>query len=105
MKATIEDLKKGDVVIVNLGSVLAEVKLLRQPQLAKTGKKTNWKGVNRWTSVPCAFREETFTYKTSYSNSVWTQKKPVIANGAEYNVEKRIDFTDKICWIIKRENS
>ena len=42
MKAAIEDLKKGDVVITAIGSVLAEVKILRQPQLAKIGKKVTW---------------------------------------------------------------
>lgn len=103
MLASINDLRKGDTVLVCLGSVLAEVKILRQPQLAKQGKKVVWNGTPRWTSLLCALRQETFSYKSINGNYTWTKTVPVVADGKEYNVEKRIDFTEKICWIIKRE--
>jgi len=103
MKATIEDLKKGDVVITAIGSVLAEVKILRQPQLAKIGKKVTWYGAPRWMSIPCSIRYETVKHTSTHGHS-WTRKYPVIANGDPYTDEKRIDFTDKKCWIIKRES-
>jgi len=102
MIAKVEDLKKGDTVIVALGSHLAEVKLLRQPQLAKYGKKLTWYGKPKWTTVLCALRHEVETGTTSY-NRAYTIERPVIADGKEYNKEKRIDFTGKTAWIIKRE--
>ena len=104
MKATIEHLRKGDTVLIPIGSVLAEVKLLRQPQLAKIGKKTTWRGNPRWSTVLCALREEKEQNTTS-SGYVWSRVRPVVANGEDYNIEKRIDFTEKVAWIIKRENS
>jgi len=103
MLATVEDLKKGDTVIIAIGSTLSEVKLLRQPQLAKIGKKTTWYGRPRWSTVPCSVRYEEFTYQSSTSAHTWKRTYPVIAAGKDYNTEKRVDFTDKTCWIIKRE--
>lgn len=102
MEAKVQDLRKGDTVIVALGSVLAEVKLLREPQIAKTGRKTTWKGTPRWTSILCSLREEKFTGTSQYGR-MWTSLVPVIANGKEHTKEKRIDFTEKTAWIIKRE--
>jgi len=102
MKASIDQLQKGDVVLTNIGSTIAEVKLLRQPQLAKIGKKKTWCGNPRWTSIPCAYRVEEETYTTS-GNYKYTKKYATIADGKEYNTESRIDFSEKVCWLIKRE--
>jgi hypothetical protein len=102
MHARIEDLRKGDVVLVALGNNLAELKILRQPCLAKRGNKVNWYGVPRWTSVLCACREETIT-GTSTGGRPWKITKSVVADGKDYTRERRIDFTFKTCWIIKRE--
>lgn len=106
MYARVEDLRKGDVVLVGAAGGLYEAKLLRQPSLAKQGKKLTWGGTPRWKSIPCSVREEVFnkTY-TDYKGNPhpYTQKATVIANGKEYNKEKRIDFSEKECWIIKRE--
>jgi hypothetical protein len=102
MKVSIEDLKKGDVVITNVGATVAEVKLLRQPQLAKIGSKVTWTGKPRWTSIPCAYRVESETYTTKW-NHTYTKTMAVIADGKEYNKETRIDFSEKVCWLIKRE--
>lgn len=106
MRATVEDLKKGDVIIVGTSSGIFDAKLLRDPQLAKTGKKTTWGGNPRWTTIPCAVREETITqHYTNYQGKVtpYTTKRRVMSNGKEYNLEKRIDLSEKECWIIKRE--
>ena len=107
MLTKIEDLRKGDVVLIGTnGSRLAEVKILRQPQLATTGKLKTWRGAPRWKSILCALREETYTHTyTNYSGNVskYDYTRPVIANGQPYNKEKRINFTDKDCWLIKRE--
>jgi len=105
MLAKVEDLRKGDVVLTTCGSVLLEAKLLRQPQLAKLGRKTTWKNTPRWSSVLCAIREESKVYSwgTGPNLRTWTKTEGVIANGREYNREKRIDFTERECWVIKRE--
>ena len=103
MLARIDDLRKGDVVLTPIGSHMAEVKILRQPTLAKYGKKTTWYGKPKWTSILCAVRYEEEVNTSPTSGHVWKRTIPVVADGKDYNVEKRIDFTSKTCWIIKRE--
>lgn len=106
MYTTVENLKKGDVVLIASSRGLYEVKLLRQPCLAKQGKKLTWGGTPRWMSIPCAMREEVQNrVYTDYKGNQhpYTFKKEVIANGKEYNKEKRIDFSERECWLIKRE--
>ena len=103
MYAKVEDLRKGDVVITTCGSVLIEAKLLRQPKLAKQGNRTTWKNIPRWTSVLCAVRQEVKTYSYGSPPRSWSRTEYVIPNGKEYNKEKRIDFTERECWLIKRE--
>jgi hypothetical protein len=59
-------------------------------------------------SLPCAVFEETIvqTYTTHRGTTqTYNYVKLSIANGNEYNKEKRIDLTGQACWIIKRENS
>lgn len=102
MKVSINDLQKGDVVLTCIGTDLVEVKLLRQPQLAKLGKKKTWSGVPRWTSIPCALRLETTNF-TTVGGHKYSRTKGVIADDQEYNCEKRIDFSERVCWLIKRE--
>lgn len=102
MKATVEDLRKGDVVLISTGSTLFEAKLLREPRKVIRGKKTTWRGIDKWTSVVCAVREETFTYQYQGNNRTYNYTRPVICNG-DYNKEKRINFTGRDCWILKRE--
>lgn len=106
MYATVEDLKKGDVVIIGNSKGIVEAKLLRQPCLAKTGKKLTWGGNPRWTSVLCAVREETINRMYTAHNGQqrpYTFKAEVMANGKDYNKERRVDFSEKEVWIIKRE--
>lgn len=106
MYAKVEDLRKGDIVIIGNSAGIFDVKLLRQPQQAKTGKKTTWGGATRWTTVVCALREETITqYYTNYQGNTvpYVHKRKVLSNGKEYNIEKRIDFSEKECWIVKRD--
>jgi hypothetical protein len=74
------------------GSRLAEAKILRQPQLATTGRLKTWSGVPRWKSVLCAVREETYTHTyTNYNGASSTYKytRTIIANGQDYNLEKK----------------
>ncbi len=107
MKARIEDLKKGDVILVASSKGLFEAKILRQPSLATQGKLTTWWGAPRWKSVLIAIREETTVRGyTSWNGKVtnYNYTKAVIADGKEYTREKRIDLSDADVWIIKREN-
>jgi len=108
MLTTVEDLRKDDVVLIGgNGGCITEVKLLRQPQKATIGKLKTWYGHDRWKSVLCAVREETYTRTyTSYGGhvSTYNYKRLIVANGQDYNKEKRIDFTGKQVWLIKREH-
>jgi hypothetical protein len=104
MKVSIEDLHVGDVVLVAASAGLYEAKILRQPRKAKKGRLKTWRGAERWVAVLCAVREETFTYHSG-TNRQWSYIRPVIADGKEYNKEKRINFTERECWLIKREKS
>ncbi len=106
MRATIEDLRKGDVVLLSSQKGIYEAKLLRQPTLAKTGKLVNWFGQKRWMSIPCAVLEETLVRQyTDHQGGIrsYNYTKLSIANGREYTKNKRIDLTGIECWIIKRE--
>ncbi len=106
MRATVGDLKKGDVVLIGSSQGIFDVKLLRDPQLAKTGKKTTWGGQPRWMTILCALREETITqHYTNYQGKVtpYTCTRKVVSDGKDYTTEKRIDFSEKECWIISRE--
>lgn len=106
MLAKVEDLRKGDVILAGTSKGLFEAKLLRQPKLAKVGSKTTWYGTPRWSTVLCAIREEvhTRTYTNYQGNSTnYNITSTVVADGKEYTREKRIDFTDRQVWIIKRE--
>jgi hypothetical protein len=106
MRATVEDLRKGDVIIIGNAQGIFDAKLLRQPQLAKVGRKTTWAGTPRWSSVLCAIREDSITrHYINYHgvNTPYITKYKGLSNDQDYNVEKRIDLTDKVCWIIKRE--
>lgn len=106
MLAKVEDLRKGDVILAGTAKGIFEAKLLRQPKLAKVGSKTTWYGTPRWSTVPCLIREEvhTRTYVNWQGNNTnYDITAAVVANGQEYTREKRIDFTDKQVWIIKRE--
>jgi len=105
MKIEVKDLQKGDVVILCANGSLFEAKLLRQPKHSITKKPLNWKGSQKWCSIPCQVRQESFTYQVGWSPNTraWTQTRYVIADGKDYNQEKRINFTDRDCWLIKRE--
>lgn len=106
MLVKVEDLRKGDVVILGTASGIFEAKLLRQPQLAKRGAKTTWYGAPRWSTVPCLIRVEKTTRTYIAYNGKSTSYdcfNKVVADGKEYTEEKRIDFTDKQVWLIKRE--
>jgi hypothetical protein len=104
MLVRIEDLNKGDVVILSVGSMLIEAQLLRQPKRSTTGKLLTWQNKPKWVSVLCAVRVESeiVYYGTHPNTKSFTRTVTVVANGKEYNSEKRINFTDRDCWLIKK---
>jgi hypothetical protein len=65
-----------------------------------------WSGADKWTAIPCSMRIETITQHYTSSNGAirpYVTKRKVLSNGQGYNEEKRIDFSEKECWILKRE--
>lgn len=106
MRTRVEDLRKGDVILLPSAKGLYEAKLLRQPVKATQGKLITWWGAPRWRGVMCAVRSETFVRQyTNWSgvSTPYNYTKLVIAGDKEYNKEKRIDLTDMDVWLIKRE--
>ena len=105
MYARVEDLKKGDIVLIGSASGIYDVQLLRTPQQARMGKLTTWSGKTRWSTVPCMVRivDVSNTYTNGTHSHTYLTKQKVISNGQPYTDEKRIDFTEKECWILKRE--
>jgi len=101
----VEDLRKGDVVLIAANGRLQEAKLLRQPRKPKTGRLKLYNHKDRWVSVPCAMRveEETITYGQgrSYTRKFFTTTE---SGTKEYNLEERVDFSDRDCWLIKSED-
>ncbi len=106
MLVKVDNLQKGDVVILTANGTLFEAKLLRQPKHSITKKPLTWRQTQKWCSIPCQVRQESFTFQYGVAPNLrnWTQTRYVVADGKEYNAEKRINFTDRDCWLIKREN-
>jgi hypothetical protein len=105
MLVTVDQLQKGDVVILCANGSLFEAKLLRQPKHSITKKPLTWRNTQKWCSIPCAVRQETITYNYGIAPNTrpYSQVRLVVADGQDYNQEKRINFTDRDCWLIKRE--
>lgn len=106
MYARVEDLKKGDVVLIGSSTGIYDVQLLRTPQRAKLGKLTTWGGRPRWATVPCMVRVAEITHNYTGSGGYthkYVVKQKVCSNGEPYTDEKRVDFSEKECWILKRE--
>ncbi len=105
MYARIEDLKKGDEVIIGSSQGIYDVKLLRDPSRPKKGKTKTWGGADKWVSIPCSLRIETLIQIYTSHNGTPKQyitKRKVLSNGKGFNDERRIDFSEKECWVIKR---
>lgn len=106
MYAKIEDLRKGDVVLVASSQGIFDAKILRDPKKAKLGRLKTWGGSDRWVTIPCAIRIDTITqYPLGHTGTVRTYsfKKKVLSNGRDFNAEVRLDFSEREVWIIKRE--
>lgn len=103
----VEDLRKGDVVLIANQAEIFEARLKAHPKQltprGQGGRTHTWYGQRKYSTIPCDIREESFTYVRQYNNSSWTTKKPVIAGDKEYNTTKRIDFTGRKVIVVKRE--
>lgn len=87
---TIEDLQKGDEVIIHGNGYLRYVKLLRPMKLRKD---TNFRGDIIYSSVKCSFID----------TGGW--QRPNTLRGEDHNKEGYIDFNYRNIWLVKRENN
>lgn len=103
----VQDLRKGDVVLVSNQTEIFEAKLRTHPKplvpRGQGGRTHWWNGVRRYSTIMCDFRQEKVTYTPQGGGNSWSNMVPVIANGQEYNACKRIDFTGRKVIVIKRE--
>lgn len=88
---TIEELEKGDEVIIHGNGYIRYVKLLRP---LKKANKPNYRGDIPYSSVKCSF------VHIPYS---WDKKGTLTGEG--HNKEGYIDFNYKNIWLVKRENN
>lgn len=109
MEIKIEDLEKGDLVIIGNAGGIRAVKLLRPMKLAK---KPNWRGDTVYGKVLCSFKE-TITdvpYTRTYNDY---QGNPVTYSGTfrqknygldekDHNQQKYVDFNYRNIYLIKK---
>jgi hypothetical protein len=96
----IEDLRVGDEVLIGSSMGLTKVKILRPLKLRS---KPDWRGKLSYSSVKCATNETIETYQIPNRSYTYSKKVSSVANDAEYNKEKYIDFNYRNIWLIKRE--
>jgi len=104
MKVKIENLEKGDEIIVAIGSQLGYLKILEKPRLSK--KRVSWiTKLPAYIHVMCSasITEKTRTYW--YANN--TKKHTYITRTHDctsegHNVVKKFNLNDKPLWLIKK---
>lgn len=102
----VEDLRRGDVILIANQAEIFEAKLRNHPKpsMPRGNNRTHtWNGHRKFSSIVCDIREEKFTYQSHYGGNPYTLTRPVIAQGKDYNATKRIDFTGRKVIVIKRD--
>jgi hypothetical protein len=111
MEIKIEDLKKGDVVLIGASGDLKCVKLLRDVKLAK---KPDWRGNTVYSKVLCSFRiiEISAPYTRTYRDYQGNMQTYTNHNNIDrsfgldehnHNKEAYVDFNYRKIWLIKRD--
>lgn len=106
MLVNVEDLEKGDEVLIGCGGGMRYLKLLNTP---KIGKRKHWHTGNpMYVSVKCL----TNVVSTPRNAMRWQNGQRVttivydnkfILSGDNLNTEIRVDFNYKQCWLIKKD--
>lgn len=95
MLIKIEDLRKGDEILVGRGG-LKYYKLLRDPKLRK-GE------TDRYSSVKCSTRADISTYTSTYGANTYTRTyKRWVCSPFEHNAEKYVDLNYGDIWLVKK---
>ena len=87
---TIDELQKGDEVIIHGNGYIQYVKILRPMKLAKN---TNYRGDTYYSRVKCSFKE--------HPTSSWDRRGTLTGEG--HTKEKYVDFNHRNIWLVKRE--
>ena len=87
---TIDELQKGDEVIIHGNGGIQYVKILRPMKLAKN---TNYRGDTYYSRVKCSFKE----------HDVRSWDRIGTLTGEGHTKEKYVDFNYRNIWLVKRE--
>jgi hypothetical protein len=88
----IDELQKGDEVIIHGNGYIQYVKVLRPLKLAKN---SNWRGDTYYSRVKCSFKE--------HDTHSWDRRGTLTGEG--HTKEKYVDFNYRNIWLVKRENN
>lgn len=110
MRVIVDDLKKGDIILLSVNSSLRKVELLEDPRLSRKRKKLTINGAPgpaAYINVLCKEYLKNITYIYIGWNKVkYTYKRiiPVISDNDPdaYEIEKKVDLNDKELWLINR---
>jgi hypothetical protein len=89
---TIDELQKGDEVIIHGNGYIQYVKVLRP---LKLGKVPNWRGDTYYSRVKCSYKE--------HDTKSWDRRGTLTGEG--HTKEKYVDFNYRNIWLVKRENN
>lgn len=109
MKVELEDLEKGDVVLIGANSSIKAVKLLRDPKLMKT---PDWLGRPRYGRILCSQKMDKtiLPYTRNYKGyngqpQSYSGNRTEITFGLtdeDHNSEIYIDFNYKNIYLVKK---
>lgn len=116
MEIQIQDVKKGDEIIVSgprgkliYIKVLAPCKVAKNQGFYPKYSRIKYSGIRGTTRIEEKIRgttrikEKKYSYTWNGSTRKWTRKNPVCTPD-EHNVTKSFDLNNKTIWLVKREN-
>jgi hypothetical protein len=115
MLIEIQDLRKGDEVLIGASGNLKYLRLLRNPRVAKprTGSmRGNWitqgQAVTQYGTVKCSYKQKTISQQYVYANGTKTHtynRNIVECTPDGHNKECYVNFNDRPVWLVKRNEN
>lgn len=103
----IQDLEKGDEIIISCQSFFKYLKVLVKPSMSKT--KVHWRTAQPlYGNVRCSTRQDVMhTYAYTDPNGVVHNRisKEWVVTSEDHNMNISIDLTGRPLWLVKRENN
>jgi hypothetical protein len=96
MLVKIEELRKGDEILVPAGSTLLYLRLLQDPKISK---KLGWDGAQKYSSIKCSLKVQTVEHKNYDGVLYYRNITECSAEG--HNFEKYYNLNHKTIWRVK----